>query len=369
MNLRQRLQRSQVIDTAEQLYQKFGIAVNPFPTSSQNLDNPHFRLKADEEVEAQIETFVTNFKSRTLVVEGTQGVGKTNFLKHFETEIQDAVQGISGYYFVRYLADPEASFAGTIRVLFEEFGIEYLSKLSEKLRENRHYVEEARGADMKAALAGLARQEDNESLALFLEWIRGSRVLKSHRTALGVQFRIDTVELATNALRDLVQVSSSAGCLRGVFLLLDELEKQDGVLAPVAVVRYLSSLRAIIDALSDRLFLMLAITPDALVRYSAALPALRSRLQNSVSLQPLMNSEEARRLAMFYVDTAKSNAQIKFIGVNGGNTELLSNADAVMCYEELEHRSERRAEVGVRQREYLHELSLRVDRRIRQGIS
>ena len=53
-----------------------------------------------------------------MVVEGTQGVGKTNFLSYFESEIQETLAEREGYYLVRYLADPEASFEGTIRRLF-----------------------------------------------------------------------------------------------------------------------------------------------------------------------------------------------------------------------------------------------------------
>ena len=100
---------------------------------------------------------------------------------------------------------------------------------------------------------------------------RIEEVLKVHRQSLGVQFRLDTVESRTAALRDLIQVSAAAGVLKGVFLLLDELEKQDGVLGLTAVVRYLSALRSIVDALPERLFLMIEITHDALLRYSARL--------------------------------------------------------------------------------------------------
>ena len=373
MNLRQRLRKktqgkSQNIDPDEQLYRKFGVIENPFPASNQNLDNRHFRLDADEIVEDQIEAFVSNLKSRTLVVEGTQGVGKTNFLKHFEAEIQDAVQEIPGYYHVRYTADPEASFTGTIRLLFEDFGIEYLRTLSKALSENSILIKEARSHDMQNALENLAkRTDDDELLSLFLQWIRGSRVLRLHRTALGVQFRLDTVESMIGALKDFVRVSSKAQCLRGIFLLLDELEKQDGVLAPVAVVRYLSSLRAIIDALSDGLFLMLAITPDASERYAAALPALRSRLQNTVELHPLMSLNAAQELARFYLDAAKTKGRSRFSGLEGGTNEVLSDEDAATCFAELESKLERRAEKGVRQREYLHKLSLRADENIRRA--
>jgi len=155
-----------------------------------------------------------------------------------------------------------------------------------------------------------------------------------------------------------VQVSGSAGVLNGIFLLLDELEKQDGVLGPTAIVRYLSALRAIVDALPRRLFLMIAITPDALLRYSQALPALRSRFQNRIELEPLKDVKDALNLAKFYLDTGRRKAQEEESrDVVHEETELILQRGHVKeCYRKLEKQAERRGDTGVRQREFLHAL-------------
>src|SRR5207237_18328 len=114
--------------------------------------------------------------------------------------------------------------------------------------------------------------------------------------------------------------------LRGIFLLLDELEKQDGVLGPTAVVRYLSAMRAIIDALPSHLFMMIAVTPDAMRRYSVALPAFRSRLQNQLSLATLTNVDDALALSSFYLHNAREAAK-KSEGHKGGTRLLLTDDD------------------------------------------
>ncbi|UXN64440.1 hypothetical protein N8E89_00690 [Phyllobacterium sp. A18/5-2] len=171
-------------------------------------------------------------------------------------------------------------------------------------------IDAARSQDMRSALQSIAQKGcDQDKLKAFMEWLLGFRLLKAHREALDVQFRLDTVESKTAALRDLVLVSSEAGILNGIFLLLDELEKQDGVLGPTAVVRYLSAMRAIIDSLPNHLFMMIAVTPDAMRRYSAALPAFRSRLQNQITLSPLTEVSEAVALADFYMEAAREQAQ------------------------------------------------------------
>ena len=371
MSLRDRLREAKHQEAGESLAARFGVVANPFPASSQTSDNPHYRTEADEDAERCIVTFLRDQRSQVVVVEGTQGVGKTNFMNHFESEIRDVLDDRGGHYVVRYLADPEASFEGTTRRLFEELGTGHLRRLVEKLGTDPSPIGTARGHDMRTALYRLCRHEPDGhdldgNLDLMMQWLLGLRLLKAHRQALGVQYRLDTVESKTVALRDLVQVSGAAGVLDGIFLLLDELEKQAGVLGPTAVVRYLSALRAIVDALPRQLFLMIAITPDALLRYSHALPALRSRLQNRVVLEPLKDIYEARGLAGFYLDTARRRARGELPQEKLGNEEILKEANMDGCYGELEARAERRGDTGVRQREFLHELHMLAEKAIRR---
>lgn len=356
MSLRDKLKAQDgAVAPAVDLYGQFGVLVNPFPASSQTANNPHYPLPADEEAEARIVSFLRDGKSQVLVVEGTQGVGKTNFLNHFESEIQGALAELDGYYLVRYLADPEASFEGTIRRLFQELGIDHLRKLMDRLKANPSLIDVVRVQDMRSALRAIMSDESDDSLKAMMEWLLGFRLLKLHREMLSVQFRLDTVESKTAALRDLVLVSSEAGILKGIFLLLDELEKQDGVLGPTAVVRYLSAMRAIIDALPNHLFLMIAVTPDAMRRYSTALPAFRSRLQNQITLSALGSLDDAQQLAKFYVDHAREEAQ-KMRGAIAGTRELVTANQIELIWDNLRKLSERRGDTGVRQREFLHQL-------------
>ena len=355
MSLRERLRRSRNADASGRLYQRFGILENPFPASNQTTENPHYPIAVDKEAEDRIFNFLDSERSQVVVVSGTQGVGKTNFLNHCESEIRDARQELEGYYVVRYLADPEASFDGTARRLFEELGAEHLDELSDALRSDGSSIEKARSHDMRTALRRLTRSDDEGTAELMMEWLLGHRVLKAHRHSLGVQFRLDTVESKTAALRDLVQVSGEAGVLKGIFLLLDELEKQGGVLGPRAIIRYLSAVRAIVDALPKRLFLMIAITPDALERYSYSLPALRSRLENRIELSPLTKVDEAVNLAEFYMGFVRRKAR-QSRSEAAGTEQIVSQQKIENLYLKLENQATKRGDTGVRQREFLHGL-------------
>ena len=364
MSLRDRLREGR---GAGAMFDRFGVLANPFPASNRTSGNPRFAREADKEAEDRIVAFFRNGTSQVVVVEGRQGVGKTNFLNRFESEIHDALSGLPGYYIVRYFPDPETLFEGAPRRLFEELGTDHLYRLADSLKEAGTHIEEARGHDMRTALRSLGA---NRNVAeTMMEWLLGLRLLKIHRQELGVQFRLDTVESKTAALRDMVQVSARAGVLNGTFLLLDELEKQDGVLGPRAVVRYLSALRAVVDALPQRLFMMIAITPEALRRYSAVLPALRGRLQQRIELAPLTSEREALELAKFYMDTARRKASEKMDrSVTGDAREIVRATDIEEIYGKLKRRAGQRGDDGVRQRQFLHELHMRAENAM-QGIA
>ena len=54
-----------------------GILFNPFPASHQTAGNPRFPAVQDEEAEDRVVTFFRDDTSQVVVIQGTQGVGKT----------------------------------------------------------------------------------------------------------------------------------------------------------------------------------------------------------------------------------------------------------------------------------------------------
>ena len=362
MRLRDRLTRHEV--TPATLRDTYGVSANPFPSANQSGSNVHFPIPADDQLENSIVKFFDDHKSQVVVIVGTQGVGKTNILNHIETEIKDACVELPSYYLVRYMADPEPSFDGIVRTIFQELGVDHLTKIAERLAMDPSPLDLARSYDLRSALLALSENPNNKDLSsACLDWLFGSRILNYHRSNLHVNFRLDTVESRTAILRDYVIVSSESGVLGGIFLLLDELEKQAGVLATKAVVRYLSALRAIIDAFSDNLFMVIAVTHDAMLRYSSALPALRSRLEDRIELSTLESADEGRRLAEFYIDRSRSaSARVR----DSIHKELLTQQEITQVFGELMERSSHRGDAGVRQREFLHGLHSVVERKIQK---
>lgn len=349
------------------LYKKFGVLSNPFPSAGQTSGHPHMSTEADNQVDAAVKTFYSDRKSHVISITASQGIGKTNLLNAYENALREKLSQ-HGFFVIRYVPDPEPFFDPLIRSIFENLGEDYLrrsinalAKKKKEIDDTDKLLEFVRMSEIKTMLKALLAVVDSEEklserLSLAYQWLLGLPVRKSHQTELGVNFRLDTVEAKTRALRDIVYLGSEMKTLEGIFILLDELEKQDFSLSKTIVLRYLSALRALIDALPKYLFLMVALTTDALNRYREMLPAIRGRLANEVQLLPIKNDEEAVHLFKFYLEYAKREAKnsVQDIQLQPGNDVLLRENDArLVFYQLLEQRSNIQ---GVRQRDYLNAL-------------
>ena len=363
MNFRQQIGLSAATDTKEssdaQLWKEFGILGNPFPSAHQTAGHPRSLEKVDNTVLEQLKHFFATGNSETVMIEGTQGTGKTNLLNHYQDELSALAAEEEGFYVVRYYANPEPKLDELLRQIVQELGVDHLKTLAIKLialgdTESDKAMAAARNPDFRTMAKRLSRMEaDSENLdyacVCALEWLTGLRVLKRHTENIGVYFRLDTTEARLQGLHDLVILSGNLGVLKGIFLLLDELEKQDDLTPSTAnIVRYLSSLRALIDALPRYRFLMLAITPSARGNYFRLYPALASRLQgNILTLQGLENFNEARKLYTLYLTTErKRSLKIKGDDVSqAGEKDLFQTKRLDELFSLALHNAQKRSEI------------------------
>lgn len=363
-------------DRERRLFDAYGLTTNPFPPAGQPAGHPHLPVAADEEVFRRVQSFFNDQLSQVVVVEGEQGVGKTNLLAHYDRQLREVVaDGRLGSYIVRYYSDPEPSFEGVLSRLFQELGEDYVRRLVDTLaatsvEQRTALFASIRNQDMNTALNKLlvAHAADHDTymdvISQFFEWATGHRLLNRHRDALRVHYRIDTLESKTQVLRDLVEAGRRLGVLKGIFLLLDELEKQDYTTSKTNVLRFLLAIRALIDALPQHLCLMVALTPTAKTRYFQMVPAVQSRMQNSVSLKPYKMWEEARPLVGFYVRKARERARQNMPDVTPGTDEVLSEGEARVVFDEKLELARRVGLEGVTPRDFLDGLHSKADRKI-----
>jgi hypothetical protein len=349
-------------DQQKKLYERFGVLSNPFPSAGQTSGHPHMPTAADQKVDEAVKIFYNDRKSHVIAITATQGIGKTNLLNAYTTAFRKKLSP-RGFFIIRYIPDPEPSFDPLIKLIFESLGEDYLRNSINKLvGDTNNKINDNFTTEVKQILQALlqAKQESEEQLnsrlSLAYQWFIGLPVRKKHQDELGVYYRLDTVESKTRALRDIVYFGAEMGTLQGIILLLDELEKQDASLSKTLVLRYLSALRALIDALPRYLFLMVALTTDALERYKEMLPALRGRLAHEVQLAPLRDEADAVKLWQFYLQQARNEAShlARDKGWNRGEEVLINELKAKAVFDELLKKE--RTIQGVRQRDYLNTL-------------
>lgn len=352
------------------LCERFGVLANPFPSAAQTSGHPHLSTDADGLVDREVKAFIGEPRSHALAITASQGIGKTNLLNAYEKALRGKLKD-RGFFVIRYLADPEPSFEPLVRSIFEHLGEEHLKKVlaTASRDDNQPKVEvlldHVRVPDIKNMLEALIKMSREGNLSNFdqaihlaHQWLLGLPVRKAHSEQLGINFRLDTVESKTRALREIVFFSAGLDELRGIFLLLDELEKQDFSLSKTVVLRYLSALRALIDALPKYLFLMVALTTDALQRYREMLPALKGRLANEVELRPIRDEEEALKYWRFYNEKARKAAkdEAEAQGWQYGEEHIVAEADVREVFAKQRKLS---SIEGVRQRDFLNELNRR----------
>ena len=350
-------------------FETYGVEGNPFPAAGQPSGHPRMEDKFDDEFEKRVRKFESVERpSQIVLVEATQGAGKTNLLNYYEQQFREFYEGDEAFYIIRYYPDPEPSFDSVVKWIFQ--GLDHahferigqaLSNAPEEMRDNAKEI--ARNHDVRIVLnslegAGAKPEELSERARLALEWFWGLRILKQHRESLGVSYRLDTVGSRMQALRDMVYVSERLGLLKGILLLLDELEKQDYSLCKTPVLRFLSAIRALIDALPRNLFLVLAMTPQARLRYFAMMPALAGRHQDILKLNPIEEFEQAKRLCDYYIDRARVSARASKgnRAKEQGSRTIFNDEELQKMYYELKERSSERGTEGITPGDFLHRL-------------
>ena len=358
------------INPQQKRFETYGMLENPFPPANKTSGNPRSASTIDSKIASHIKAFLGAKTSEVVVITGSQGLGKTNVLEYYQRELSNLLQEQGKIYFVRYYTDPQPDFGSVVTRIFQELGDEHLKSLARATRELSHDDKQtALGLvatpDLRIALRRLFKHQDEDSkLAelskLLLEYLMGLRLYKKHIDELGLQQRLDTTESKTQALHDIVFVSHHLGVLQGIFLFLDEFEKIGG-LATQLKIRYLSAVRALLDALPQYLFLMLAMTPEAHARYARDLPALGGRLQDELRLELLDNEDDAIKLASFYVAQAREDAE-KDPATLGkpwsqGKAEIVEEEVLRQIFQqELKRSREKQVRGGVTPRDFLNAL-------------
>ena len=148
MSLRGRMRVANAGVAIRARYEKYGVLDNPFPAAGKPYGHPRMEDEIDDEVEHRIREFETdNRSSQILVIEGTQGVGKTNLLSYYEQQFREYYGEDETFYIIRYYPDPEPSFDSVLRKIFQSFDQSHFEEIGITLaRSNKNTRDEAKEA-------------------------------------------------------------------------------------------------------------------------------------------------------------------------------------------------------------------------------
>ena len=111
MSLRERMGRAPQGGAAANYYETYGVEGNPFPAAGQPSGHPRKEDTIDDEMERRVRNFESEDRpTQVVVIEGTQGVGKTNLLNYYEHQLREFYGDDEAFYIIRYYPDPEPSF-------------------------------------------------------------------------------------------------------------------------------------------------------------------------------------------------------------------------------------------------------------------
>lgn len=289
-------------------FDSLGFTRNPFPPRGQVQGEVYVERPELVPVEDSLARFLMGESAgRIWAIAGDSGIGKSNFLRHLVSELDEAKRAgaISGVAY-RYLTSQQMSPRQLAEAIASAFGLDPLSQLFGALQSTSYEpTQDIKGTalgDFLATVAGGAQSSNDESARFAIRWLGGQQTYIQERSLYGISMRERTPPaVALPWLRYLLDLMTTHGILSRLILMLDEFEDVQSLSTAVQN-DYLMTLKGLINAFNlDNLFLVLAGQPAAFERMGQRFPSLMTRWQ-VVGLEGVRRPEDAVRLARQYVE-------------------------------------------------------------------
>lgn len=241
-------------------------------------------------------------------LQGNRGLGKTNFLLHVANEVgrlesEQKLDGIAVRYLTAKAAEPRRIVVEILTALGEERLVRLLRTWS---KHPPTFPDALTSTDFERFVTGAAQMSTNENGAqaahrFLIRWLGGQQTQKEERERFGVLAR-DRLPPAVSLpyLAALVDCLVEEGSLRGMVLLIDELE--DFQAAGLRERQeYAHTLKSVVNTFNQRrLFLIAAGQAAAFNTLRSLYPSLESRWRRA-DLLPIQSADEAVSLARAYM--------------------------------------------------------------------
>jgi|GEM_PF-3223389 len=333
-------------------FRRYGLEENPFPSSSVTQDRVLWNQEAIREaLDKKIREFVLQgLGTAGFLVSGGNRTGKSTLLKYYHRRLSGVfTAGPPGSRIaVVYLVASSQGFLEDYREIMAQLRtlpltgdgrglpeslMDWLTALDGAHAGER--IESAGPGDLKRALKSLmdgwgSAESDASRCDRLWTWMSGRRLYKEDLRLLQVEDRIETSGQAIRLLRYLLRMLRQSGLLRGVMLMVDEIEHLWAV-SPRARHQSLQDWRHLIDEIDEGLFLVMASAEGPGAQLRTDYPALAHRLEGAGGAHVLglvASDREAWECARAFLDDARARAQAAGVHPVEGAGALV-NADDV----------------------------------------
>jgi hypothetical protein len=302
--------------SAENPYQKYFLAENPFPIVPIPEEQPEI-FGANQNVLDRI-IWQLNKVAKTnrpvhIVLIGPYGSGKTHLLRYLALQINGNIK--SGL--AAYVPHPGPDFISIYRRFIDNLGYDKLKKLAEAIDERR-LKETIIYHDFVTALANL--NDNNKTLEAW-RWLTANTLTLEERRSLGVATNIEHEEDALNAFSALLKFLRSVG-FKMICMLIDEFEEINSLI-PLQKRRLFNDFRHLIDLNVSNFSLIIACTPHGWETiYEENVALVRRFSSNVIFLEPL-EENGAVELISSYLNKyrIRINSFEEFLANHGYNFE------------------------------------------------
>ncbi len=283
----------------EERYVEVGYVRNPFPTQGEVLPDVYVPRPELEGLQADLVAFLSGRpQGKVWALSGEQGVGKSNFLRMLEQQLEDSLASgevtRTGFNLFHGNAWSPANLVAGIATAI---GQENVGKLLKAAPPPPAAFEQT---DFGRFWTNACKGDQAISTEFLIRWLAGGQTYAAERVQYKIQARDRLAPaIAVPYLRALLNMLSDAGVIQRIVLLFDELENMQAI-KKAQQEEYMQLLKTLLNAFNwQGLYVILAGAPAVFGYLGTALPSLASRWELLV-LEPIRNVDQALALAREY---------------------------------------------------------------------
>lgn len=321
-------------------YKRYGFLRNPFPINVQEFHRICYNQDDVKKIfVSRLGSFIANQEIETLLIHADHRVGKTNFLRYYYNELKDISKNNGNIFNYAYIREYNDNYLIFHKAIIDELGVDFFVKLFNEIKDNTEILDDIQETDFKKGIRSciesitLSGGLNFEYVFLFFEWFKGIKYTQKKLEKIDVSSSITTSSLAIRYLNDLIKLSRISGVLKGLIIFMDEFESIFGEsVSRGKRDKYLQDIRSLLDEIQIGIFIICAITPNALLELSKY-QALKARFGESISLSSIRDIDEAKAYANEYINFAKeevknnNNKSIKNIISNNNIKKIYNDFD------------------------------------------